>query len=122
MDLTPSLGSGQGTPSSQLAHLKHIVTGRRGKEAGVAGGRFRRTFQPKPEQKEFSEIFLDRRGICLFPPSQDRPAPKKATLPITSEDASESRVHGLPAAHRMQPGKLYFSAFLDGSNVQEGQP
>ena len=39
-DLSPSHGSGQGALSSRWAHLKQIVTRRRGKEEGVAGGRF----------------------------------------------------------------------------------
>ena len=40
MVLSPSHWSGQAAHSSRLANLKQIVTGRRGKEEEVAGGRF----------------------------------------------------------------------------------
>ena len=40
MYLSPSHWSGQGAHSSPLANLKQIVTGRREKEEGVAGGHF----------------------------------------------------------------------------------
>ena len=61
MQLSPSHWSGQGTHSSQLANLKQIVTGRRGKEEG---GR-RKVFQLKPEQNGVTKISFDRKDSTL---------------------------------------------------------
>ena len=58
MYLSPSHWSGQGTHSSQLANLKQIVTGRRGKEEGRS--------QPKPEQNGVTKISFDRKDIMLL--------------------------------------------------------
>ena len=57
--LSPSHASGQGAPSSRLAHLKHMVPGRRGKEEGVAGGRNR----SKTESPRFP---LMEKTLCHF--------------------------------------------------------
>ena len=56
--LSPFHRSGQGAHSSQLANLKQIVTGRRGKEEGRS--------QPKPEQNGVTKISFDRKDIMLL--------------------------------------------------------
>ena len=62
MDLPPSHGSGQGAHSSQVAHLKQIVAGRRGEEEG---GR-RKAFQPKLEHNGVPKISFDGKDMMLL--------------------------------------------------------
>ena len=62
MCLSPSHWPSQGTHSSPLANLKHIVTGRRGKEEGG----HRKAFHPKPEQNRVTKISFDRKDIMLL--------------------------------------------------------
>ena len=60
--LSPSHWSGKGAHSSQLANLRQIVAGRRGKDGG---GCHRKAFQLKLEQNGVTKISFDRKDIML---------------------------------------------------------
>jgi len=57
--LSPSHWSGQGAHSSQLANLKQIVTGRRGK----GGGARRRVSQRTQEKNGVTKACFDRKDL-----------------------------------------------------------
>ena len=73
--------SGQGAQSSQLANLKHTVSGRRGRE----GGWSQEGISAEPEQNGVTKISFDRKDIMLCStPSHPMKNPWLLTFPGSS--------------------------------------
>ena len=106
MGLSPSHPSGQGAHSSLLANLKQIVTGRRGKGEGVAGGRLRCNWS-KAESPRFPLI---EKTSCYFPRYQHSTKTKQRTRIVVSLKKAHF-VKNLP--NGKLPGGEFYQTFQE---------